>query len=242
VRAIDEIVIFKTTSNDANVDRCPGCGALRLASMRRRRRSRSLGHQQNPDRSRCSRRFAIATRGRIHFPRACSTARRCRAGWLTRYSAGRNGRKEGRYAPTADRHFNDVGSDEVRAAGAPHRVVLETRAAPFRRRRPYAQRPVDRERSILPLFIGAGRDSVARVSEERTWECARCNGAVACVFCESCALHCTSLRPNALQAHRRRGQIFVAPWPRFELANEHLSQEQAALLAQTLETAPDGTT
>jgi hypothetical protein len=103
------------------------------------------------------------------------------------------------------------------------------------------QRRTNRKRSILTLFISASRDSVARVSEDRTWECTRCEGAVACVFCESCALHCTSLRPNALQAHRRRGQIFVAPWPRFELTNENLSQEQSALLAQTLETAPDGT-
>jgi hypothetical protein len=34
--------------------------------------------------------------------------------------------------------------------------------------------------------------------------------------------------------------MFVTPWPRFELANEDLSQGASALLAQAFDTPPDG--
>jgi len=75
---------------------------------------------------------------------------------------------------------------------------------------------------------------------EREWQCTRCEGVVECAFCECCALHCTALRPNALQAHRRQGKIFVAPWPRFDLGDERLSVGRSALFAYAFDTTPDG--
>jgi hypothetical protein len=45
------------------------------------------------------------------------------------------------------------------------------------------------------------------MNDDWSWKCARCQREVACVFCECCAEHCASLRPNALVAHHRRGKI-----------------------------------
>jgi hypothetical protein len=47
------------------------------------------------------------------------------------------------------------------------------------------------------------------MKEQWSWKCIRCECAVACVFCECCPEHCTSLRPNALEAHRRQGKVVV---------------------------------
>ncbi|HMJ57021.1 MAG TPA: hypothetical protein VK540_33360 [Polyangiaceae bacterium] len=54
--------------------------------------------------------------------------------------------------------------------------------------------------------------------KDELWKCAHCNRAVACVFCEACAEHCTAMRPNALEAHRRQRAIVVntAPERRLE--------------------------
>jgi hypothetical protein len=151
VRAIDGMLLskqlrFKTTTNDANVDPCLGRGALRRASIRRRcplTRSRLPAQPRQvsalaPDRDRYA--WPHPSPARMLHRAAMSPQR------LTRHSGVRNGQKEGRHAPIADWHFNDVGSDVVRAAEAPHCVVLEPRAGPCRRRCPMPNvRPIESE-------------------------------------------------------------------------------------------------
>jgi hypothetical protein len=71
-----------------------------------------------------------------------------------------------------------------------------------RGRRRTNDRHVDTE-TLHASRLPAACDRVPRMKDNWSWKCARCERAVACVFCDCCAEHCASMRPNALVAHRR---------------------------------------